>query len=126
MTGLIAICSASKTEGVGIGTSYSGRRHGGKPTLHPHRQTGRPAPPEGNFEFVIRCLQQVVLLLLTAGLLTGCNIMRGVGQDMAATGRTLARVADPGQGSGDNRSSTDTSDAASAQSSNDYDYAWQD
>ena len=126
MTGLIAICRASKTEGVGIRAPYSGRRHGGKPALHPRPQTGPAAPTDGNFQFVIRRSQQIVLLLLAAGLLTGCNIMRGVGQDMAATGRTLARVADPGQGSGDNRSSTDESATAPAQASDDYDYAWQD
>lgn len=36
-----------------------------------------------------------LLLLLTAPfLLAACNTMRGVGEDMAAVGNTLARVAD--------------------------------
>jgi predicted small secreted protein len=33
-----------------------------------------------------------IFLILTCALLPGCNLMRGVGQDMAAVGRTLTKV----------------------------------
>ena len=33
-----------------------------------------------------------IFLMLACALLTACNLVRGVGQDMAAVGRTLAKV----------------------------------
>lgn len=39
-------------------------------------------------------LARLVLLPVLTLLLPACNTMRGVGEDMAAVGNTLARVAD--------------------------------
>ena len=37
-------------------------------------------------------IMKPIFLILTCALLPGCNLMRGVGQDMAAVGQTLTKV----------------------------------
>lgn len=75
--------------------------------------------------FVASVMRTLTLLLgaaLAGSLLAGCNIVRGVGQDMAAVGRTVAKVSDP-QG----RTSDRSSPAGSvAPADDDYEYGWQD
>lgn len=51
---------------------------------------------------------KTLLLVLCCVLSTGCNVLRGVGQDMAAVGRTLARVS----GTESSHTSEDTGPAA--------------
>jgi len=59
---------------------------------------------------------------LAGGLLAGCNIIRGIGQDMAAVGRTVAKVSDPEGRTSGAGPQPDTA----AWAGDDYDYGWQD
>lgn len=68
--------------------------------------------------------------LAAAGSLTGCNIVRGVGEDMAAVGRTLSKTADRSGHSGSSHSSEDYSSNSpvhqtAADPAADYDYGWE-
>lgn len=71
------------------------------------------------------------LAVLAAGSLTGCNIVRGVGEDMAAVGRTLSKTADRSGNSDNSQSSEDySSNVPPAQQAGtdpaaDYDYGWE-
>ncbi|MFM7376215.1 MAG: hypothetical protein ACKO39_13845 [Chthoniobacterales bacterium] len=40
---------------------------------------------------------KISMIVLLCALLPGCNVVRGVGQDMAAVGRTLTKVAGTGE-----------------------------
>jgi predicted small secreted protein len=69
-----------------------------------------------------------ILVLSALILLPGCNIVRGVGQDMAAVGRTVAKTADRSgnsTGSEEHASDLPPAQSASADPTADYDYGWE-
>lgn len=87
-----------------------------------------PRPLKATKIIVSRKFLLTILALATLALLPACNIVRGVGQDMAAVGRTVAKTADRSGNSdiGEEHSSdVPPAQNAATDSSADYDYGWE-